>query len=149
MRGRCVDGERMDIGLQHVADGRVNQAMTGDRGHAAKGLGHDAHAIMTLPAGGAGVARVEAAFVFDHEFERSEAGFEPVPQPLLASRESRLRRRLGRHVPPSAGAAAVFPCSQMTCGIMKISIATVMPNTLKLTQTPSGKFHAMEILDAA
>jgi len=143
MRGRGVDGERMDIGLQHVADGSVNQAMTGERGHAAKGLGHDAHAIMTLPAGGAGVTGVEAAFVLDHEFEWSEAGEEPVPQPLLASRECRLRRRLGRHVPRSAGAAAVFPCSQMTCGIMKISSATVMPKNLKLTQTLSEKFHAM------
>ncbi len=133
----------MDIGLQHVADGCVNQAMTGDRGDPAKGLGHDAHAIMTLAAGGSGVARVEVAFILDHEFERGEAGLEPVPQPLFTSRESRLRRRLGRHVPPCAAAAAVFPCSQMTCGIMKIIIATVMPNTLKLTQTLSGKFHAM------
>ena len=143
MRGRGVDGERMDIGLQHVADGGVNQAMPGDRGHPAKGLGHDAHAIMTLPAGGAGVARVEAAFVFDHEFERGEAGDEPVSQPLFTSRQSRLRGCAGRHVSPFAGAVPVLPCSQMTCGIMKINIATVMPKTLKLTHTLSGKFHAM------
>ena len=133
----------MDIGLQHVADGRVNQAMTCERGHPPKGLRDDAYAIVTLPAGGAGVARVKAAFVFDQEFERGEASLEPAPQPLFTSGEGRLSLRLGRHVPPSAGAAAIFPCSQMTCGIMKISIATVMPNTLKLTHTLSGKFHAM------
>jgi hypothetical protein len=69
----------MDIGLQHVADGCVYQAMTGDRGHPAKGLGHDAHPVMTVSAGGAGVARVKAAFVLDHEFERGKAGLEPVP----------------------------------------------------------------------
>ena len=133
----------MDIGLQHVADGRINQAMTGHRAHPAKGFGHDAHPVMTMAAGRAGVARMKAAFVLDYEFERGEAGLEALSQPLFTSREGRFCRRRGRHVPPSAVAAAVFPCSQMTCGIMKISIAALMPNTLKLTQTLSGKFHAM------
>ena len=43
----------MDVAYQHVIDGRVNQAVAGNGGHASKGLGHDPHAIVAEPTGSA------------------------------------------------------------------------------------------------
>lgn len=84
---RCkrLNGERVDIAFQHVIHGCVNQPVARDGGNAAKGLSHDAHPIVALPAGGARMSGVQMAFVFDHQLNRCEPGNQLFAQALLSA----------------------------------------------------------------
>ena len=126
-----LDREGMDVGLQEIADGDIDRAVPRQGRLTAKRLRHDAYPEMTLPARGAGVSGVRVALVLDLEFDRREAGLQPLAQAQGA-----------RHEGSSAGAGLSLPLSQKTWGIMKAIIASVIPNTLKLTQACSEKFRA-------
>jgi len=133
--GKRLDGQRVNIALQHVIHGRVNQAVPGNGGHAAKRVGYNAHAEVAVAPRSARMTGVKVTFVVDFQSNRGEPGDQPFAQTLLAG--------CIVHQLRSACASRVLPLSQMTCGTMKISIATLMPNTLKLTHTLSAKFRAM------
>ncbi len=125
----------MNIALEHIGHGFVDQPVPRDRGQAAKRLGDDADTEVALTAGGARMPGMVVAVIFNEEGYRREADHERRAQALFP-------RGMG-HGLPSAGDGLVLPLNQMTCGIMNTSMAAVMPNTLKLTQMRSSKFCAM------
>ena len=125
----------MNVGFQQVVNGRIHQPVSCNRRDASECFGDDAYPKVAMPLGGTGVPRVLMALILDDEVDRGEMRHQPLAQPLLAG--------CGIQVWSSAAAGLVFPVSQMTCGIMKISIATVIPKTLKLTQVDSVKFPAI------
>ena len=92
---------------QHVGERCIDQAVAGERGHAAKGLRDDAHAKVTLSAGGPRVAGVPVTLILDDELLRRERLMEPCAAAVV-SRVSRLMA--ARH--PCAILA--LPCSQIT-----------------------------------
>lgn len=135
-RGRQgLDGEGVDITFQHIIQGRVYQAVPGDRGHTPKCLGYDPYPIVAVAARRARMAGMKVTFIVDYQLNRGEPGDQFFAQPPFSGRLA--------HEPRSARASRVLPLSHMTCGIMKTSIAALMPKTLKLTQTPSAKFRAI------
>ena len=93
-----------------------------------------------VSAGGTRVAGMQVTFVFDGEIQRREFLGEPPPQSLCAGGAVHGGAASGRAASGRAG--FVLPLSHSTCGIMKSSIATLMPKTLKFTQTLSAKFRA-------
>ena len=109
--------------------------MARDGGNAAERLSHDTYAKMALAAGGSRMSGMQVAFVFDIELHRREFCHQPLAQSFFAACASH-----GGAVPDGTG--LVLPLSHSTWGIMKISIARLMPNTLKFTQTLSAKFRA-------
>ena len=123
----------MNVGLQKVIDGGVDQAMAGHGGYAAERLGHDGHAEMPMTLCGSGVARVQMALVLDDQKQGSEMALETAAKPGLAA----------AHPGGSGWAALALPLSQKIWGSMNRNIATGMPITLKWTQALSVKFRAM------
>lgn len=141
----------MDFAFQEIAEGGIHQAVPRDRGDAAERLRHDVDPKMALSAGGSGMPDVQVALVLDAELERGELGREPFSQPLFAARTAHVGAPLEGlpEEPPVGLSEEVFACaglvlvvSHTTWGIMKSSIATLMPKTLKFTQTLSAKFRA-------
>ena len=131
-RRKRLNRQCVDIARQHVIHGRVNQAVAGNGGHAAKDLGHYPHAVVAVTAGGTRMTGMQVTLVFNDQLNRCEPGNQPFAQTLLAG-----------WVAHSADADLVLPFSHRTCGIMKMSVATLMPTTLKLTHVLSEKFCAM------
>ncbi len=127
---QCLDGERMDVRGQHVAESGIDAAMAGDRGQAAESLCHDAHPKVAVSAGRSGVSCVQVTFIVDDQFKGRKARLECLPQAFCASGTAH-------------GAVRVLPFSHRTCGTMNNIMAMVMPNTLKFTQTFSGKLRAI------
>jgi hypothetical protein len=128
--------QRVYIGLEEFGNGCIHKPVPRHRGEAAKRLGHDMHLEVALTGRGACMPCVQVALVLDGKPQGREALLQELPQPLFAQRP--LHRQGGL-----VSAAWTRPLIHRTCGIMKISIATVMPNTLNFTQTPSAKFCAM------
>ena len=137
-RGRCLDSQRVDVGFQQVVDGGVHQPVARHRGYAAERLGHYGYAEMTVASRRPGMAGVPVALVLDDEQQRGKTRLQALAQSLFAAG----RRLIHSLWPRSDCAVLVLPLSHRICGIMKISMATVMPNTLKLTQMLSSKFQA-------
>ena len=136
-RRGCVDRQGMNVGLKQVVDGGIDQAMASHRCHAAKGLRDNPYAKMALASLRPGMAGVQVALVLnDQDFGRKTT-FEQLAQALRSNGPG------GTHASaPFDSAVLVLPLSHRTCGTMNISMATVMPNTLKLTHTLSAKFQA-------
>jgi len=134
-RGERFDRERVDIALQHVGERGVHQAVARHGGDAAERLGHDTHAKMALSADGPRMSGVQVTFVLDAELQRGKFGDEAPAQTLLAGRAAH-----GGSVPGRTGLVLLF--SQNTWGIMKRSVAALIPITLKYTHTLSVKFRA-------
>jgi hypothetical protein len=130
-----IDRQRVDIALQEVGERRVHQPVARHGRDAAERLRDDSYAKMALSPGGTGMSGVPVTFVFDGEFKRSEFGREAQAQPFFASRSA-------HGGAPSDCTGRILLFSHNTCGIMKSSIATLIPNTLKLTQTLSVKVRA-------
>lgn len=126
----------MDIGAQELIEGGIDQAMTGEGGEAAKRLGDDPDPKVSPPVGGPRVSRMPMTLVDHLELERCEALAEHRAQPLDTA------HRCGIHGGAASSAGRALPLSHTTCGIMKSIIATMMPNTLKLTHTLSSKLRA-------
>jgi len=90
---------------------------------------------VTEPTTGSDTTKLKTHAVRDGELDGRECGDQPFAQPRLPRRAAH-----GGAAPDAAG--LIFPCSQMTWGIMNTSIAALMPNTLKFTHTLSGKLRA-------
>jgi len=127
----------MDVGFQEVIDGGVHEAVARERGHAAERLGHDGYAEMTLASGRPGMAGVHVALILDDQEGWGKTRLQTAAQSLFTG------GRCVAHTLLWSCMVLVLVLSHKTWGTMKISMATVMPNTLKLTQTLSWKFHAM------
>ena len=130
-----IDRQRVYIALQEVGERRVDEAVARHGRDAAERLGDDPYAKMALAAGGTGMSGVPVTLVFDGKLERSKFAREPPAQPFFSA-------GVAHGGAPSDCTGRILPLSQNTCGIMKSSIATLIPNTLKLTQTLSVKVRA-------
>src|SRR5579883_365327 len=127
-------------GFQQIIERFVDQPVTGERLQPREGRGDDAHAKMPAPVGGADVPDVPVGFVDDLERHGGEAPLERLAQAPHAL--ARAHGRRGHGEAASEDRARVLPLSHSTCGSMNSSIAIMMPNTLKLTHTPSAKLWA-------
>ena len=123
----------MDLARYEVSDGGIHQAMPGNRGEAAERLGDDADAKVARAACGAGVSRMQVAFILDDELDRRELPHQPIAQALRSVGH-------GGAVSDSTGRSLLF--SQSTCGIMNTTMAALMPKTLNFTHTSSSKLRA-------
>lgn len=123
----------MYLALQKFPEDRVNHAVTRDRGAVAESLGDDADSEVAGSPGRPRVTGVQVTLVLYGELQGMELVDEALAQALLAGGAIH-----GGAASDRVGLAFTLPFSQMTWGIMKISIAAVMPKTLNLTHTPSG-----------
>jgi len=130
---RGFDRQGVNIGLQKVIDGGVDQAMAGHGGYAAERFGHDGHAKVPVTLRGSGVARMQMTLVLDDQSQGGKMALETPAKPVLA----------GAHPGGSVWADLALPLSQKIWGSMNRNIATGMPITLKWTQALSVKFRAM------
>ena len=125
----------MDFALEKVPERGVDEPVAGHGGEAPERLGSDAHPEMAAAPGGAGMPGVQVAVVGDGELGGRKLRREPRTQPFLAG-------YAGHGGEDCAGTGLTLPFSHTICGIMKSSIAMLMPKTLKFTQTLSVKFRA-------
>ena len=132
-RRRGIDRQGVNIGLQKIIDGGVDQAMAGDGGYAAERFGHDGHAKVSVTLCGSGVARMQMTLVLDDQSQGGEMALETPAKPVLAA----------AHPGGSGWVALALPLSQKIWGSMNRNIATGMPITLKWTHALSVKFRAM------
>src|SRR3981081_1320478 len=82
---RCLDRQRVDVGFQQIADGGVHQTVTPERGYAAKLLGDNGDAEMTVATGCPRVACVQMALVLDHQERRGKMRLQAPAQALFAA----------------------------------------------------------------
>jgi len=137
-RRQRLDGKRMNVVLQKIIDGRVDQPVPGHRRYSSKRFRHDPYPKMTLPARGAGVACVQVTLIRHAELGGRKAALQSFAKAL---------RSIGYDPAHDVGGAAsctgfVLPLSHSTCGNMKSMVAGVIPYTLKWTQVLSVKFRA-------
>ena len=110
----------MDVGLQQIVQGRVDQPVAGQRCHTAEGLRDDVHPEMAAAVLRTRMAGVTVALILDVEFQRRE-GF---GEALAQQRHPAVRCH---ELPaPSAGSLSLED-SQITCGSMKAKSATETP----------------------
>jgi len=119
------------VAVQKRRDRRIDQAMTLELRPAAKCCAHQAHAKMAAGAR-AGVARVRRALIGDVELQRRK---------LLLERRAQACYALRRHA--RCTGAVMRRDSHASCAPMKTKVATVKPNTLKLTQVRSLALKAI------
>ncbi len=82
--GDGVDGERMYIGLQHVAHGRIHRAVAGQYRHAVEVRTDDRDAEMPQAALGAGMANVLVAVIIHIQRLGCKSLFKPLADLLNA-----------------------------------------------------------------
>ena len=131
----------MDIALQKIIDGGVDQPVPGHGGDPAKRFGHDPNSKVALAPARAGMACMQVTFILHRKLRGIKAFLQSFTQTLRAN---------GCHTPGGSDGAAVggprpvfvLLLSHRTCGNMKIIVAGVIPYTLKCTQVLSVKFRA-------
>src|ERR1700733_10526594 len=141
-------GQGVDVGLQQVADGGIDQPMPRHRSQVAEGFGHDGDAEMAVAARRSRMAGVQVTLVLDEQQGGRKTNLQAPAQALFTG--GRLVHGQAWPWPwpwpgPGSGsdcAALVLVLSQKTWGSMNTSMAAVMPNTLKFTQILSSKFRA-------
>ena len=74
----------MNVAFHQIIDGGVDQAVARHCRYAAKCLGDDSNAKMTVATGCARVPGMQVAFVLDAELDGSEAALEALAQALRA-----------------------------------------------------------------
>ncbi len=92
-------------------------------------------AIVSTTVRSAGVTGMQVTLIQDVKKGRPESSLQPFAQAGFAVAAA--------HQACPGCACLILPLSQRACGITKTNVAALMPNTLKLTQTPSAKLRAM------
>jgi hypothetical protein len=72
----------MNVGLHQIANRRIHQPVALDRRKAPEGLGDNPHPEMAEAPGGARVAHMMAAVIFDNELLRAETLPQNLPEAL-------------------------------------------------------------------
>lgn len=75
-RGRRLDRQGVDVGLEQIIDGGVDQPVARHQGNAPEGFGYDRYPEMTMSVRGSGVAGMQVTLVHDEEAGRRKTGFE-------------------------------------------------------------------------
>lgn len=73
----------MDVGLQELVHGVIDQAVTRNGGYAAKCLRHDGDVKMAVALRGPSMAGVQVTLILDDQHRGRKAGLEALPQALL------------------------------------------------------------------
>src|ERR1700722_9213842 len=84
-RSGGFDGQGVDVGLQQVADGGIDQPMPRHRSQAAEGFGHDVDAKMALAARRSRMAGVQVTLVLDDQQSGRKTSLQAPAQALFAA----------------------------------------------------------------
>lgn len=82
----------MDVGLHHLAQGRVHRTVPSQRRHAREGLADDADAEMPAAVTGACMAGMLMAIVHDLQLRGLESGFQRTADALCPGHGKTLRK---------------------------------------------------------